>query len=116
VEFALGETGEDAAGVAEHDAAGAEFVDEVGDEGVASGFVTGLEGVEVALDAFGFFGEEFFVGGAEFARGHDAVDGLGDFFVVGGFFDEMGEVGVAIRVEEAEAGEVAVGTELLGGG
>ncbi len=29
VEFALGEAGEDAAGVAEHDAAGAEFVDEI---------------------------------------------------------------------------------------
>jgi hypothetical protein len=115
-EFALGEAGEDAAGVAEHDAAGAEFVDEVGDEGVASGVVAGLEGFEVALNAFGFFGEELFVGGTEFAGVEDAVDGLGDFLVVGGFLDEVGEVGVAVGVEEAEAGEVAVGAELLGSG
>lgn len=116
VEAAFGEAGEDAAGVAEHDAAGAEFVDEVLNDGVACGFVAFFEGVEVALDALGFLGEEFAVGGAEFAGLLDAVDGLGDFFVVAGFLNEVGEVGVAVGVEEAEAGEVAVGTELLGGG
>ncbi len=70
----------------------------------------------MALDTFGFFGEEFFVGGTEFAGIEDAVDGLGDFLVVRGFLDEVGEVGVAVWVEEAEAGEVAVGAQLLGRG
>ncbi len=83
---AVGETGEGGAGVAEHDATGAEAVEEVGE--VAGGCVFGDEG-------FSF---------------------LGDLSVVIGFFDEGVEVAVAVGVEEAEAAEVAFEAELLGGG
>ena len=111
VGFAFRKAGEGGAGVAEHHAAGAEFVEQAGDDLRAGGFVAGEEcvvvGTNSALKQRGL---------RDFFSGEKGVDGLGDGFVALGLAEEFVEVAVALGVEQAEAGEVSLEAELLRGG
>ena len=115
VELALGEAGEVLAGVAEQDAAGAEGIDEVGDEFLAGGFVAAEEGLGGVIGARGAAGEELPVLLGGHLAGLETGHGVGERLVPGGLGLEGLEVGVAVGVEEAEAREVALGSELLRG-
>jgi hypothetical protein len=116
VGLALGESGERGAGVAEHDASGSEGVEQFVDEGLARAGIAAGEGVAVVSDAGRFGAEQFAIGGGEWGAIEEAVDGFGDALVVVGFLAVGFEVCVAVGVEQAEAGEVAFGPELLRGG
>ena len=111
---AFREAGEALAGVAEEDAAGAEGVDEGGDEWLAGGFIAFLEGEELFFCLGGVEGEIGDVLG-DFSGG-EGFYGFGEGGVGFGFCEEVVEIGVAVWIEQAEAGEVAFGAELLWGG
>ena len=89
MEFALGKAGELFAGIAEHDATGAEGINELGDEFLTGVLVAFEEGLGVAVGAGGAVGEVSKIFFGRSAAVGDALDHVGEGHVIGGLGDEV---------------------------
>ncbi|MCY1401764.1 hypothetical protein D9M71_168870 [compost metagenome] len=117
VQLALGEALHGGTGVAEQHAAGAVAVQQLAHQ-ARRGFRVALgKGLE---QAFAFFAEETLDGGfglgAQAALVQQFLDGLGHGAVVGAFGAEGVQVVETVRVEQAQAREVAFQAQLFRGG
>ena len=99
--FSFREAGERGAGVAEHHAPDAEFIQQGRRHRRARGFAGGREFVHMPAHARGFRAEEFPVRGGQRLARQQTVHGLGDLLVVLRLFEETREVAVTIRIKEA---------------
>jgi hypothetical protein len=114
--FALGEPLEGGSGVSDHDASGAERIEQSADERL-DGFFRALRDFGgVTAQVGGMFGKQLHISRGEWLFEEDAIDRFGDLLIVRGLLLEGLQIGVTDRIEESEACKVAFGSELLGGG
>jgi len=103
----------DGTGVPKHDAARAEFIEQIGYQALAGGFITVRKLRGMLLHPGRVAGEEIAICGVHHTALHDAVHHLRHLLVAVGFGEEFVQIAVAVGIKQAEAGEVACSTELL---